>query len=71
MPLEVLPVFVEIKRYIQQFITVVFYDVVAISIKNHLFFSTLFNQIYNVDVVVYAELLVEMFLESYLSFCFI
>lgn len=62
------PVFVKVECYVQQFLTVVFNYVVTISIKNHLFLSTLFNQIDYVDVVVDTEFLVEMFLECQLSF---
>lgn len=61
--MEFIPIFVKVERDIQQFLTVVFDDVITISIENHFFLSTLFNQIYYVDVVVDFELLVEMFLE--------
>lgn len=53
----------EVERYVQESLTVVLQYVITISIEDHLFFAALFHQIYDVDVVVDAELLVEMFLE--------
>lgn len=68
MEMPYVPVFMKVKCYVQQLVAVVFNYVVAVRIKNHFFFATLFDQIDYVDVVVNAELLVKMFLECHLSF---